>query len=223
MSQVKPALSNLTDLSLLALAAKKAFRFSHRHSWFHDRTDSIAFLARQSFHVRKLASELEDGKYQPGPKFMFAAPKRVQYSDGQQSFVYRPMCSSLFRDQVLEIALLTLFANHFEPSWGDVAESEYPQVVSYGNRLHMVGTGTEREFSAGNARLYRDWSDDYAKFVRDTEQFFNTTMRRLKERERITLIHLVNFRPCLGDHHDGMFLIRQSKELLRQPLLSVEG
>ena len=99
----------------------------------------MAFMARLGFHVDVLSKEIQDGHYRPGREFVFPAPKRIEPRDGKEEFIYRPLCFHSFRDQVVEVALLTLFANHFEPSWGDIATEEYPNVVSYGNRLHIVG------------------------------------------------------------------------------------
>src|SRR5579862_8626958 len=134
MSFKKPNLQMLIDRSLLALAAKKAFKFSERRQWYHDRTESLAFMARLSFHVAQLSRRLEKGTYKPSRKTVFAAPKRIDFANGQDVFNYRPLCRQSFCDEVVEVALICLFANHFEPKWGSSEEDQFPDLWSYGNR-----------------------------------------------------------------------------------------
>jgi len=172
----------------LALAAKKAYKYVQRREWFDDHSDSAAFMARLNFHVRDLSQDLAFGIYEPEPKVVFQAPKRIQIVEGVEEYVYRPLCIYPFRDQVVEVALVSLFGNRFELGWGDTESDDYPELVSYGNRLHLVGAAGHREFSIGNARVYRDWSDDYSKFVRETERHFNKSLKSLAKGQQVVLI-----------------------------------
>lgn len=200
----------LTDRALLALAAKKAFKFVDRRQWYHDRCQSLSFMARLNFHVEQLSQEIENGKYKPATKTVFPAPKRIESRDGKDSYIYRPLCRQSFRDEVVEVALLCLFANHFEPLWGDTEKDSFPNIWSFGNRLHFVKSNLGRAFSVGNARIYRDWGDDYARFVKDTEGAFNTVLTGLNAHEQVLLIctDLKSFCPTV-DRSRLSGLIRQ--------------
>jgi len=216
----KPSLAMLSDRALLALAAKKAFKFVDRRQWYHDRTQSVAFMARLNFHVAQLSREIEYGTYQPSPKIVFPAPKRIESRDGKDSFTYRPLCRQAFCDEVIEVALLSLLANHFEPLWGDPEIDQFPSLWSLGNRLHLVKSKQNRAFSVGNARIYRDWGDDYARFVKDTESAFNKVLTGLSRDDQVVLIctDLKSFYPTIERHRLAKTLKRHTKPDLR-PLI----
>jgi len=210
----------LSDRSLLALAAKKAFKFANHRQWYHDRTQSLSFMARLNFHVTQLSLEIENGTYEPSAKTVFPAPKRIESGDGKDSYTYRPLCRQPFRDEVVEVALLSLLANHFEPLWGDPENDHFPDLWSLGNRLHLVRLDQEREFSVGNARIYRDWGDDYARFVKDTESAFNTVLTALSREDQVVLIctDLKSFYPTIDRLRLVKILKRHTKPDIR-PLI----
>ena len=216
----KPSLAMLSDRALLALAAKKAFKFADRRQWYHDRTQSLSFMARLNFHVAQLSREIEDGIYEPSAKTVFPAPKRIETRDGNDSYTYRPLCRQAFRDEVVEVALLSLLANHFEPLWGDSENDHFPDLWSLGNRLHLVKSDQDRAFSVGNARIYRDWGDDYARFVKDTESAFNTVLTGLSRDDQVVLIctDLKSFYPTIDRQRLAKILKRHTKPDLR-PLI----
>jgi hypothetical protein len=195
----RPNRTTISDKALLALAAKKAFKFLDRRQWYHDRTESTAFMARLNSNVTELARQIGTGSYSPGPKTVFAAPKRVEVSKGSKTYKYRPLCTQSFRDEVVEIALLSILATDFERNWGDVEDDQFPKLWSFGNRLHRVEGETGQVFSVGNARLFRDWPDDYARFVKDTEQSFNRHLTALRSEESVVLIctDLKSFYPSI--------------------------
>jgi predicted amidohydrolase len=179
----------LADRALLALAAKKAYKFVGRRQWYHDRSDPATFMARLNFQVRLLSDEILAGTYTPSPRIMFPAPKRIEKETGEEErYIYRPLSTQAFRDEVVEVALLCLFADQFESAWGDSQTESFPKVVSFGNRLHRVGADGKKTFSIGGGGIYRDWADDYSKFVRETERAFNSTLKNLRDDERVVLI-----------------------------------
>jgi hypothetical protein len=188
MERPPRTLTALSDRSLLVLAAKKAFRFLERRQWYHNRAEAIAFMARLNVEVRQLSRELRSNTYKPGVKRIFAAPKRIEREDGGERYVYRPLCTQPFRDEVVQIALVCLLAEQFEKEWGDPEEDSYPALLSYGNRLHLIKTDDDRTFSIGNSRLYRDWADDYSRFVQETETQFNDALRRLRQDQSVELL-----------------------------------
>jgi hypothetical protein len=157
----------------------------------------LSFMARLNHNIAALSEDLLAGLYVPGTKLVFAAPKRIE-SDG--THVYRPLCRQSFRDEVVEIALLCVLADHFEHALGDPEEDGFPKLWSFGNRLHLVTKANTRCFSVGNAQIYRDWGDDYARFVRDTETAFNKVLKRLAEKDRVALIctDLTSFYPSIS-------------------------
>jgi hypothetical protein len=133
-------LEQLANPALLSLAAKKAHRFLNRHSWYFDRADAAKFSGRLNFNIQRLSNELLSGQYMPSGKLALAAPKRIEiHEDGRKKYVVRPLCAYPFRDQVVEAALVCLFADDFEKQWGDPRYGTYPKAVSFGNRLHRVG------------------------------------------------------------------------------------
>src|SRR5256885_16396385 len=82
----KPSLSMLSDRALLALAAKKAFKLADRRQWYHDRTESLSFMARLNFHVARLSREIEFGTYVPAARTVFLAPERIESRDKNPLF-----------------------------------------------------------------------------------------------------------------------------------------
>jgi len=215
----------LTDRSLLALAAKKAFKFVDRREWYHDRTQSLSFMARLNFHVAQLSREIEGGTYTPSLKTVFLAPKRIETRDSKDCYTYRPLCRQSFRDEVVEVALLCLFANHFEPFWGDTEKDCFPDVWSFGNRLHLVKSDESRAFSVGNARIYRDWGDDYARFVKDTEAAFNNVLTGLNVKDRAALIctDLKSFYPSIDRSRFCKLLKQHAKKDIRPTIERLFG
>jgi hypothetical protein len=178
-------LKQLANPALLSLAAKKAFRYLDRHSWYLDRADAAMFCGRLTFQVQRLSRELLAGRYSPQPKFLFAGPKAIEMTqDGSNKYIVRTFCTYPFKDQVVETALVCLFGDHFEDQWGNPEASEYPQIAAYGNRLHRIGEGKNVKFSVGSSRLYRDWPDDYAAFVQMTERAFNDPRDHSREAVR---------------------------------------
>jgi hypothetical protein len=184
-----PTLEQLANPALLSLAAKKAYRFLDRHSWYFDRADAASFSGRLAFNVSRLSEEIRSGQYSPSGKLAFAAPKRIEtLDDDRRKYVVRPLCVYPFRDQVVETALVCLFADQFEGQWGDPRQPMFPKVAAFGNRLHRTGERKEISFSVGSSRFYRDWSDDYSAFVRQTESAFNNTLTNLEDGQRVVLL-----------------------------------
>lgn len=149
-----PTLEQLASPVLLSLAAKKAYRYLDRHSWYFDRADAARFSGRLAFNVWRLSEELRSGQYRPGGKLALAAPKRIETrDDGRRKYMVRPLCVYPFRDQVVETALACLFADLFERHWGNPRQPSYPKMVAFGNRLHRIGEGDEAAFSVGSSRF----------------------------------------------------------------------
>jgi hypothetical protein len=210
MRRFRPSLSSLCDVSLLSLAAKKAFRFLDSHQWYHDRGDAQAFMSRLTFHISRLSNDLRSGLYVHGARKIFPAPKRIT----KTGYVYRPLCCQEFRNEVVEVALLCLLADKFETKWGDSELGVFPDVVSFGNRLHLVSDGGKASFSVGNARIYRDWADDYSRFVRETERSFNVILTKLKQTEKVVLIctDLTSFYPTIRSERLRKIIRLKTKE-----------
>ncbi len=217
----------LADRALLALAAKKAYKFLDRRQWYHDRSDSATFMSRMTYHVQKLSDEILTGEYSPSQRFLFQAPKRIEETELGPRCIYRPLTTQAFRDEVTEVSLLCLFADHFEERWGDPASDAYPNVFSFGNRLHCVGVKEDRKFSLGSGRLYRDWSDDYSTFVRETERAFNKTLEKLsgKRDERVVLIcsDLKSFYPSIDRSRISEIIQKLSSKNLKPIIAEIFG
>ena len=191
-----------SDVAALCLAAKKARRYVLSRQWYHDRGDQIAFAGALTFRAWGLARKVHAGTYRPSTRTLFAAPKRSSRdSNGAERFTYRPLAYQSFEDETVEVALVMTFADVYESRWGDPAVDVYPKLVSYGNRLHCTKDERgRRRLPPGSSHLYRDWADDYAKFVTETEKAFNRALNGAVSRRAVVLVStdIASFYPTIS-------------------------
>jgi len=140
-----------------------------------------------SFRAWQLTSELRDGRYAPGPKVVFAAPKKITRADDRDVYHYRPLAIQKFRDEVVETALVMLCADYFESEWGDTEQDVFPKLCSYGNRIFRSDIDGGKFLALGSSHLYREWPEDYASFVKNTASSFNGALKRLNLNERCVM------------------------------------
>ncbi len=190
-------LDQLVSPAFLCLAAKKARKYLTARQWYHDRSSQEAFCGALTFRAWQLGNELQVGEYRPLPKTIFAAPKAISSEAGKEFYKYRPLAIQNFRDEVVETALVMALADVFESSWGDPERDSYPNLCSYGNRIFRPKNGDDAALSIGSSHLYRDWPEDYARFVKETASNFNAALRKCRAGEHVILFSsdVSNFYP----------------------------
>lgn len=195
-------LDQIANPAFICLAAKKARRYLVNRQWYHNRGSQEAFSGALTFRAWQLASGLRNGTYEPSTKTVFAAPKKVAFDPATKSenYQFRPLAIQKFTDEVVETALVMAFADAFEQRWGDPETSNFPELCSYGNRIFRSETPEGKRLSLGSSHLYRDWPEDYSRFVKNTASAFNATLSRLEADECVVLYSsdMSNFYPTVN-------------------------
>lgn len=192
-------LESISSPANLCLAAKKARKYLLMRQWYHDRADQEAFCGALTFRAWQLSQELAKGTYRPQRKVVFAAPKKITKRAGVESYSYRPLAIQKFRDEVVQTALVMHLADDFEKDWGDPEKDRFPQLCSYGNRIYQLQGEEGRTLPSGSSHLYRDWPEDYAKFVKETASHFNDALRACRHGEYVGIFSsdISNFFPSI--------------------------
>ena len=190
-----PVVQNLLDPAILVQAWKKAHAYIRSHSWYADSLE----LDISSLRLHQLVSEWsklltpERAKsFQPDDMRLVPAPKTHTWSmedswkptkeSDTDEVKLRPLAHLTIRDQTLSMAVLICFADLVETIQGDpttpVSASNRAKVVSYGHRLVAKWSNGRAAFRWGNAKLYRQYFEDYQQFVhrpeRVRQEFFPT-------------------------------------------------
>jgi len=208
------SLDRLVTPAFLCLAAKKARKYLTARQWYHDRSSQEAFCGALTFRAWQLSNELQTGEYKPQARTVFAAPKRIMGEVGKEVYQCRPLAIQAFRDEVVETALVMTLADAFESSWGDPEKDSYPRLCSYGNRVFRPKSGEDAALSIGSSHLYRDWPEDYARFVKETALHFNAALRKCKAGEYVVLFSsdVSNFYPSI-DRRRLVRLVNEKVEI----------
>lgn len=192
-------LESIYNPAHLCLAAKKARKYLLMRQWYHDRASQEAFCGALTFRAWQLSQELATGTYSPEKKIVFAAPKNISRHAGGERYSYRPLAVQKFKDEVVQTAIVMRLADSFEKDWGDPEKDHFPQLCSYGNRIYQSRGEDGRTLPHGSSHLYRDWPEDYAKFVKETASHFNDTLRACRQREYVAIFSsdISNFFPSI--------------------------
>ncbi len=183
-SNLRPSLQLLADPAVLVQAWKKAHAFIRSHNWFADSLE----LDLSTIRLHELIAEWSDllapsqvRNYSPDPMRIVPAPKTSDWKveDGwrpkdPEKFRLRPLAHLTIRDQTVAVAALICMANLVETKQGDptqiITVANRHKCVSYGNRLVCTYTDGNANFRWGNAKLYRQYFEDYQSFVRRPER-----------------------------------------------------
>lgn len=182
-SSLEPTLKLLADPAVLVQAWKKAHTYIRSHNWFADSLE----LDLSTIRLHDLIAEWSElltpsniKQYRPDPMRVVPAPKTCEWKleDGWRpqeadKFRLRPLAHLSIRDQTVAMAALICMANHIETKQGDPTHSltmeNRLKCVSYGNRLVCSYVDGKANFRWGNAKLYRQYFEDYQSFVRRPE------------------------------------------------------
>lgn len=184
-SELRPNLSFLQDRAVLVQAWKKAHAYIRSHNWYADSLE----LDVSAIRLRSLIDEWSEllsarsiDNYQTAPMRMVAAPKSSEWdtADGwkpkkDDDLRIRPLSHLSIREQTVSMAVLICLADIVETEQGDprlpLTVANQKKVVSYGHRLisRWEDNGGAR-FQWGNAKLYRQYFEDYQQFVRRPEK-----------------------------------------------------
>lgn len=182
-----PVAKNLSDVAVLVQAWKKAHSYIRSHNWYADSLE----LDISSLRLHQLVSEWSKlltpenvRGFKPDPMRLVPAPKTHAWSmeggwkpakdDETGELKLRPLAHLTIRDQTLSMAVLICLANIVETIQGDpatpVTASNRTKIVSYGHRLVAKWQECRATFRWGNAKLYRQYFEDYQQFVHRPER-----------------------------------------------------
>ncbi|MHC2069761.1 RNA-directed DNA polymerase [Bremerella sp. T1] len=182
-SEIQPNNRFLVDHAVLVQAWKKAHSYIRSHNWYADSLElDLSTIKLQSL-ITEWAEQLNAksiGAFSPEPMRLVPAPKSTEWTTANgwnpkklNDLRLRPLAHISIRDQALAMAVLICLANVVETAQGDprltVNLSNQKRVVSYGHRLVTRWSGDEASFQWGNAKLYRQYFEDYQQFVRRPE------------------------------------------------------
>ena len=169
---------------LLVQAWKKAHAYIRSHNWYADSLE----LDISSLRLRQLIADWSKlltpdavAAFKPDPMRLVPAPKTCKWKmdDGwkpvdDDELKLRPLAHLSIRDQTLSMAGLICLADLVETVQGDpttpVTATNRAKIVSYGHRLVAKWQDGRAAFRWGNAKLYRQYFEDYQQFVHRPER-----------------------------------------------------
>ena len=181
---LSPKVQYLSDPAILIQAWKKAHAYIRSHNWYADSLE----LDLSALRLHELIGEWSQlllpehiGDFIPDKMRLVPAPKSCQWKivDGWQptderELKLRPLAHISIRDQTLAMAALICLADIIETAQGDpttqVNVKNRSSVVSYGHRLVAKWKDGKASFRWGNAKLYRQYFEDYHQFVHRPEK-----------------------------------------------------
>lgn len=182
--RLAPQFRFLSDPAVLVQAWKKAHAYVRHHNWYADSLELDVSTIHLPTFLDEWSALLRPGTYRsysPDYLRLVPAPKSSPWdvSDGwkptnrDDSLKLRPLAHVSIRDQTLAMAFLMCFADVVETAQGrpeiELAQAPAQGVVSYGHRLVCSWDGQRARFRWGNAKLYRQYFDDYQSFVQRPE------------------------------------------------------
>ena len=181
---ISPVARNLSDQAILVQAWKKAHAYIRSHNWYADSLE----LDISSLRLRQLIADWSKllkpdavAAFKPDPMRLVPAPKTGRWNmdngwkpaDNEKPKL-RPLAHLSIRDQTLSMAALICLADVVETAQGDpttpINASNRASVVSYGHRLVAKWQDGSATFRWGNAKLYRQYFEDYQQFVHRPER-----------------------------------------------------
>ncbi|GAB5407429.1 MAG: RNA-directed DNA polymerase [Aureliella sp.] len=183
-SEIGPRLKYLRDHAVLVQAWKKSHAYIRSHNWYADSLELDVSAIRLRSLIDEwsgLLSAKEIGKYAPTPMRLVAAPKSSPWDTSEgwkpkkdDGLRLRPLSHLSIRDQTAAMAVLICLADIVETEQGDptlpLTVGNQSKVVSYGHRLISRWKNGQASFLWGNAKLYRQYFEDYQQFVRRPEK-----------------------------------------------------
>lgn len=183
-SNIQPHIQFLADHAVLVQAWKKAHTYIRSHNWYADSLELDVSAIRLRALIGSWANELTPitiADFTPDPMRLVPAPKSAEWitSDGwkpkdPEEFRIRPLAHLSIRDQTIAMAVLICLANIVESEQGDprlpLTVANQKKVVSYGHRLVTRWDRDAAHFQWGNAKLYRQYFEDYQNYVRRPEK-----------------------------------------------------
>lgn len=183
---IQPSADFLSDSAILVQSWKKAHAYIRSHNWYADSLELDVSALRLNSLVNewsKLLTPDEIQNYSPDPMRLVPAPKSHPWTledgwkpsnDENGELKLRPLAHLSIRDQSLSMATLICFANIVETAQGDpslsINKNNRAKVVSYGHRLVSKWSEGKAVFKWGNAKLYRQYFEDYQQFVHRPEK-----------------------------------------------------
>jgi hypothetical protein len=179
-----PDVRHLSDPAILIQAWKKAHAYIQSHNWYADSLELDASALRLHELVSAWSSMLAPeriGRYVPDRMRLVPAPKSGEWKMedgwkpvGEGELKLRPLAHLSVRDQTVAIAVLICLADAVEAAQGNpttrINAGTRSNVVSYGHRLVAKWDGDTAKFKWGNAKLYRQYFEDYYRFVNRPER-----------------------------------------------------
>jgi hypothetical protein len=165
-------LAAIAALPNLFLAWKKTRSHVRGENWYYDPLEIELFEQNLESRLCSLSEELLSGEYGPRPAYLIPAPKRIGEggdaegtSPKKPAHLDRPLAHCALDDQVVWTAIVVQIADTFEDSFQS-PDPAHPTNLSFGNRLFRVPTTHHFRFTQENARLYRQYYDDYSQFLK---------------------------------------------------------
>ncbi|TWT64383.1 reverse transcriptase domain-containing protein [Rubinisphaera italica] len=183
-SEVRPHPKFLHDQAVLVQAWKKSHAYIRSHNWYADSLELDVSAIRLRSLIDTWSDSLsisEISNYEPDSMRLVAAPKSSEWetSDGwkpkeKDKLRLRPLAHLSIREQTACMAVLICLADIVETEQGDprlpLTVENQRNVVSYGHRLISRWADGSASFQWGNAKLYRQYFEDYQQFVRRPEK-----------------------------------------------------
>lgn len=176
---LKPSVDDLRLECVLMQAWKKTSAYLRSHSWYADMLD----LDYQSLRIPQFIGDIQGrlsnpDQWSPEPIELVPAPKSQSWGFRGKEWEPREKISAKLRplahvdlgDQVVATALMMCIADRVETALGDPrlspkSKKHRQSIMAYGHRLLCDWNGKELQHRWGSTKLYRQYYQDYQKFL----------------------------------------------------------
>jgi hypothetical protein len=202
---LEPHIELLCEEYVLVQAWKKTASYIRYHNWYSDTLDLDRAAVNLPRFLGELAERLKAPKqWRNDPLRIVPAPKSQRWQvtnatnvwgpeeEGKAAAKLRPLAYVTLKDQVAATAVMLCLANRVETIQGDPRDSivdaaARKRVISYGNRLFCDLVGEQLRHRWGSGRLYREYFEDYRKFLSRPEVAADTVVPR--KGNRVVIVH----------------------------------
>ncbi|QMT20931.1 reverse transcriptase [Bacillus velezensis] len=235
-----PKLQYLKDEVILSQAWKKSNSYIRRHNWYADILELDCTVVDLEKKLEQYALDLSEGStYKPDPLRVILAPKNKKWvfpDDDKKSWLpakgennkteqpLRPLAHISIRDQTVNTAIMLCIADAVESVQGPTEESDFikaqqEQIYSYGNRLHCewishFNKKRQARFSWGSSKSYRQYFDDYKRFLKRPQNVCNYYESTLPPNKELYVVSLDLSK--FYNHIDLNLLVEELKYLYRE-------
>lgn len=211
--QISPTIDFLSDEVILMHAWKKTNNYIRKHNWYVDVLELDITVSDIERKIKDYSLTLKEKTYKPRSAQLVLAPKnnlwnfyfdealnREVWKPRDEKGQLRPLAHVSIKDQTYSSAIMVCLANAIETLQGSTEETNFftaqkKGVFSYGNRLQCdwishLNKKDQAKFNWGNSKIYRQYFEDYKKFLKRPQNICNFLSHTLNRENELYVISL---------------------------------